>query len=363
VCRPATADRSVGREFLPEKIPYGHHGNRRSENQRLLDATLSNWQRIALVVAQRRVVALCSVLWGLGTSSAWGLDWECPRLSGAERSELEARVELWRVNAKEQPGQLVLVCTAATAHWRGSERGWEHVAVVETSGLVEGALDALDARAQKDDETTAPTEPALPGLTRTTPNATELTSDSPFQAEPEYESTAPKRGMVGGGVGLAVAVEPWPAFETWPLGPRLDLAITSGSYAFSVSEMMLLSSTTTRTDGVVREYDLLLFQLAAAAGWGAPFVNDAPFGAQVWAGGAWLAAGGDPINPRVATRFVPGSGAGVRAAASLWGFAFWSGLDLGYRFGERKLAPPIDRGVPPLSVTLSLGAMALATPD
>lgn len=264
---------------------------------------------------------------------------------------------------------LRVVCTAEQSRWElgGARPG--RIAIDETDGLVDGALEALEVRLSEPQPTSEGSRSAPEPPVR-------------HAAEPK-DGPGPASRQVDGGVGLGASAEFFEPLDAWAFGPRLDFALAWGPVAITMYESTLFASAMassasestgaessaaestaagrTATQSTAARYDLVHFNVGAGVSVGAPFDGESPFGVRAAVEAQWLAALEASDSPRVPTAFAPAVSMGIRGAQTFDHLAVWLGLDAAYRLGQLQLAEPIARSLPNASIGLSLGVVVLAT--
>lgn len=281
--------------------------------------------RRALTVA---LVGLAATL--AGSAGAQTLRLGCERLDPERRDELRARMRLLLRSARRSaPSAVELRCDETTA-WLVYEAGFrERIPVDEGNGLVEGALDALEARLARP-------QPRSPGPLRPR-------SDTSSWRAPRRDAAEAQE--LGGGAGLGLGVEPSPF--CW--GPRVDLGLPVGRLAVVATHSLR------RAPG-----DTLLVVGEAGLALGAPYATRWPVGVVATAGMEALSVASSVGGPagsrgeRWDTTAV--ASLGLRGALRVDRTALWIGVDGRHRFH----ALSVDvRGVElaRTGVFLSIGAL------
>lgn len=279
------------------------------------------------------------------------LSLSCSRLSRRQRSELSARVRLTLAGLREAPRALSVECDAQHAWivWRGARS--ERLDVDERSGLVEGVLAALEARARSGPSRPAKkpsgakpaappgARPVAPAPSRRAAQPARATSMAPTQSRP------PSAPLEGGGVGLGASGELWGAAGV-AVGGRLDVGLGFGPLVGVASEQLCA-----RTESVTTE---LTFSTLAGVAWGAPWQGRAHFGFDVLAGLEWFHTGSTDSS----AIFDVGARAGWPTGDVVW----WVGADARLRAHRESSGEPLSLVLPRVSAALSLGVVLLAHP-
>lgn len=255
---------------------------------------------------------------------AWAADisFDCSRLDPRENEELAARLRLALRPSAAPPGAILIACDEKRAWvvWNGPPL--ELVHVKEDGSLIEGVLDAIEARVAKGpltEPTPAPAQPAEPprSLESPKPSPNELPN---LQPEPRPPVASYKPYDPIGGLGVGGTVELGSDALNASAGPRLDVALGLGVFWAGFEESARFGST---KDGD----SAFLYDLELTLGAGAPFAPDYPFGVVLGSGVEWFNVE-NTVRTGVATL-------GLRGALSVDPIALSLGID-----GRMRFSPP-----------------------
>ncbi len=280
----------------------------------------------------------------------------CERLSPVERDELRARAALLFLAAAAEGIDVSVECTDRRAWLVWREFLTERVAVDEAPGLIEGTLQAIDARLQARaagyERAVIPPKPkpptSLAAGDRESPALTQPSFDAPLDTGRSSEETPREKPRGIGGAGLAMSGESWR--QALGVGPRLDIGVSTGPVAISITESLKFG----KLEG--RQLQLLDTQLGIA--WGAPFHPEYRFGVTALFGAEWLYSWGGQGEAGQANMAGIVS-LGGRAALPVKSLALWLGLDLRYRLNRSGLGSPTSIELPRLGAIVSLGGFLL----
>jgi hypothetical protein len=303
------------------------------------------------------ICAFLAALLLAAPATASTVDVNCVRLSAQARAELQARARLLLLGAGMESARIGVDCsrTASYLLWvDGSPTG-----IDETSGLVEGALDAIENRiaramhppmvkvAASPRQATVPIAAELPDGDSKGPFGTGARPDAPL---PEAERAAPRPSSereLEGGVGLGTAVE---LSESVLAGPRLDVGVATGKgFAFVIGEGARFGFGSPDLGRV------MVFDLQAGVAFGAPYQSRSSFGAVMLVGAERLAV--------AAGRFAEGgvwmwSGTltlGVRGTVDLGPFDAWLGIEGLVRSATIQTEGPNGVSIPAVTALVSAG--------
>ena len=250
---------------------------------------------------------------------------DCPALRPAQADEFRARARLL-INsnrAGRRPLRVQLHCTAQSIRLLLDATGV--VPVDRRQGIVEGALDALEAALERRSTAANAGQASSHADTRrarhTAPPARAEPQRDVSSGSPEQSATRPRERSAGrvrpwaiGGLGLGLELEPLPAPLDFDMGPRLDVALGAGRVALVASEALRLA--------VGPEPGAKLLDARAGVGYGAPFASGAHWGAIAQVGLQWLVLPGRDQTLQTHTL-----GLAVRSATELGPTNVWLGLD------------------------------------
>ncbi len=285
-----------------------------------------------------RVRALAA-LWGAflapSVVGAQTVEIWCPRISADDAMELVARAKLALRALPPPPRAVVVGCddAAAALIWDGPPL--ERRTIDESSGLVEGALEAIETRAREGRRTEPKPDPR-PSRAETPPDFAK-----PRLAVREIEEEI-------GGVGLRFVLEPSPE-DTALVGPHFDVGVGLGRSSFVVA----------LNEGArfaLADTSIQVITLSGGIAWGAPYVPKHWFGAALLGGAEWV------FSSDRTSRGGPTSAIlmpGVRAAVNTHATAFWFGVDALLRSRDPSLGGTQAFELSQATVLVSLGGVLL----
>jgi hypothetical protein len=284
------------------------------------------------------------------------VDVRCARLAVESRAELQARARLLLLGAGLRTAHIGVDCSTSASHlvWVDGTK----TKIDETSGLVEGALDAIENRIARTrlGQTAKETPPDPPAPT---PAAVELPdgdAQSPFGAGSRNEPAAPERPTpkpaaergLEGGVAFATGVELWS--DSMLVGPRLDVgvAMTRG-LAFVIGESARFGV------GSPDLGQVMVFDLQTGLALGAPYQARTAIGVIALVGAERLASSsGRFAEGGVWTWSLTGS-FGLRASVALGPIDAWVGAEAILRSATLGTDGPTGVSIPPLSGLICVG--------
>lgn len=247
---------------------------------------------------------------------------------------------------REAPSAVSVECDAEHAWivWQGARS--ERLSVDERSGLVEGVLAALEARARAAPSAPAakplPSPAAKPAVLAPSRAASKPVAIASVAPRPPKRRTAP---LGSGGVGLGASAEPWGTAGAG-FGGRLDVGLGVGALVGVASEQVRAGS--------LRSNSELTFSTLLGAAWGAPWRATAHFGFGAAAGLEWF------HTQRTDSSAI--FDVGARAAWPTGPVAWWIGADARLRAHRESSGAPLSIVLPRLTAVLSLGVVLLAHP-
>jgi hypothetical protein len=302
------------------------------------------------------ICAFLAALLHAAPATASTVDVNCVRLPAQARAELQARARLLLLGAGMDTAWIGVRCSPSAAHLV-----WVDGAITpidETSGLVEGALDAIEnriARAKQPEIVKVAASPRQP----TAPTASELPDGDargPFGTgsgvgAPVPERPAPKPSSereLEGGVGLATAVE---VSESVLAGPRLDVGVATGKgFAFVIGEGARFGFGSPDLGRV------MVFDLQAGAAFGAPYQSRSSFGVVLLVGAERLAVAAGRFAEGGVWTWSATASLGVRGSVELGPVDGWLGVDALVRSTTIETDGPNGVSIPPVSALVSVGA-------
>jgi hypothetical protein len=282
------------------------------------------------------------------------VDVRCARLAPEARAELQARARLLLLGAGMDAARVGVECSPTDAHlvWVSGAK----IKIDETSGLVEGALDALEGRIgrAKQAQLAAKSSEAPPP-----PPAAELpdgNAPSPFGsggrvAPPEPERAAPKPSSereLEGGVGFATSVEVWS--DAMLVGPRIDVGVAMGKgLAFVIGEGARFGF------GSPDLGQVMVFDLQAGVGYGAPYQGRSPFGVLALLGAERLAISSGRFAEGGVWTWTATATLGARGNLDLGPVDVWLGVEGMLRSATIQTDGASGVAIPDLAGIVSLG--------
>jgi hypothetical protein len=293
------------------------------------------------------------------------VDVRCARLPVEARAELQARARLLLLGAGLRTAHIGVDCSTSVSHlvWVDGTK----TKIDETSGLVEGALDAIEnriartrlAQAAKEIPPDPPAATAAKEPSPETPAAAELPdgdAQSPFGTGSRNEPAAPERPTpkpaaergLEGGVTFATGLELWS--DSMLVGPRLDvgLGMTRG-LAFVIGESARFGV------GSPDLGQVMVFDLQTGLALGAPYQARTAIGVIALVGAERLAiSSGRFAEGGVWTWSLTGS-FGVRGSVALGPIDAWVGAEAILRSATLGTDGPTGVSIPPLSGLICVG--------
>jgi hypothetical protein len=302
-------------------------------------------------VAMALALAVAS---GARAARASSVNVRCERVAEPARGELQARARLLLLGAGLHDARVFVDCDAAGAWLVWVDGG--KTRIDETSGIVEGVLDAIENRLHP---STAAAPPAIPA-----PQAPVLAAPPKPKVDPPSPSASRSAVMdddsvegptkrsadtsFEGGISLASRMEIWPGSVL--LGPDLEVGLGIGKkFAFVIGEGGRF--------GVGRgdAGHVIVFDLEAGLSYGAPYQVRTGFGAVLLAGAERIAISNDNLSGGGAWAWSALAILGLRASASLGSFDGWIGVDGLVRSTTFETGDPGGLAVPSATAMLSLG--------
>jgi hypothetical protein len=301
--------------------------------------------------AQAYALAACVAigLWGDPAGADGGhVTNRCPRLSGADYEELDARILLLVTSVGGSSDLPTVVCTAAGAwvEWHGQRvdvvgRG---ALVDEVVDIVESQLHAAEREADADPKTAevaavAAGQPMLqrgPGPAPTPPPATQPGNAMAKRAEDAR----------GGGISAGFESELVSDTIGVAIGPAFDFAATVGPILLGGREAFRFT---------VQGRQVVLMDFEGLLAYGAPFNPDARFGGVARLGAEWMVAYPEGNSGQAAV--APVAELGLRIAHSFGLVGLWFGLDGRWRLQPLSLQSRGKLATNDVSGSLTLGVV------
>jgi len=284
------------------------------------------------------------------------VDIHCTRLPGRVRAELQARARLLLLGAGMDTARVGVDCTPTDSFlvWVDGTQ----TTIDEASGLVEGALDAIENRIARAKQAERP-KIAASRRESPTPAALELPdgeASSPFGSGTrggavEAERSSPKPSSdreLEGGVGFATAVELWSG--SMLLGPRLDVGVGTGrGFAFVIGEGARFGF------GSPDLGQVMVFDLQAGAAFGAPYQARSSFGVLLLVGAERLAVSAGRFAEGGVWTWSATASLGLRGSLELGDLDVWLGVDGLARSTTIQTGGATGVSIPAISGLVSLG--------
>ena len=296
--------------------------------------------------------AAVSLLWA-ASGFASTVDVRCPSVQEPQRAELSARARLLLSSAGMETASISIECDASGAWLRWTDG--KRTRIESSSGVVEGALDAIENRIAQDKRA----RDAPPAPTETKPEAA-----SPSSTETATSGGAPPNdttvGGIEGGVGLSTLTEFWSGSAGVGIGPRLDVGVMiAPKFALVVSEGARFGV------GPI-EGQIMAFDLQVGVGFGAPYLARTGIGVVLFAGAERLAASKGGLSSEGLWVWSATGSLGLRGSLALGPVNGWAGVDAMVRSASLETGGLDPAIIPNASVLLSLGcflpAFAAAEP-
>ncbi len=285
----------------------------------------------------------------------------CARLATESRAELQARARLLLLGAGLRSARIGVDCRSSASQlvWVDGTR----TKIDETSGLVEGALDAIEnriARAKLAEAAREPPDRPAP-TSAPTPAAAELPdgdAQSPFGSGsgPGSDVAPPERPAprssgekdLEGGVGFATGVELWSGSVL--VGPRLDvgLGMTRG-FAFVIGESARFGV------GSPDLGQVMVFDLQAGLAFGAPYQARTAVGVVALVGAERLAISSGRFAEGGVWTWSATASLGVRGSVALGPIDGWVGAEGILRSATLGTDGPNGISIPALSGLICVG--------
>jgi hypothetical protein len=219
----------------------------------------------------------------------------------------------------------------------------------EASGIVEGALDAIETRlTQPKTPLRAPAPAPVSGWGNPSIGGDDPTLPK-FDAPERPVAHSPAERELEGGIGLGLATEVWDGALL--AGPRLDVGIATGrKLAFVIGEGARFGT------GTPDLGEVMLFDLQAGIAFGAPYQARSDFGAVLLGGAERLAVSSGRFAEGGVWAWCATLSAGARASIALGPFDAWMGLEGILRSRTIQTDGPSGVSIPSLSMLVSFGA-------
>jgi hypothetical protein len=305
------------------------------------------------------------------SKSVWAssVDVRCPELPATERNELQARARLLLSSAGYESARVGVECDTSGAWlvWTDGSR----TTIDAPSGIVEGALDAIESRvsaarseraATGRNPTTPSAELTPPGMETTDSTATSAGArGATGNAESEAKDAAEKKtsavvasahAPLEGGISLGTTTEFWSG-ATLGMGLSVDVGVGVSEHLAIVVGQAARLGVPAPADGEITVYDL-----RAGFGIGAPYLRRTGLGLVLLGGAERLAISDAPVfgSNGFWVWAVTGS-LGVRASVQAGAVDLWLGADVVVRSKSLEVKGGAVEGVPDVSGSLSLGCL------
>ncbi|HYJ10438.1 MAG TPA: hypothetical protein VEX18_15545 [Polyangiaceae bacterium] len=300
--------------------------------------------------------AVTAVVWasvglgpGLGAAAASEpahIENRCPRLSGSDYEEIDARVQLLLRSETEPRPLPAVVCEGKEGwvEWEGRRfpiLGRAPIAE-EVVDIVEGVLHDAEREADADPRTTEAAAVAAgePMLERGAGAAPVLPANAQ-RADPVASRASDARG---GGIALAIQTELPSSTIGVAFGPSFDFGANVGPLIIGGHEAFRVAPA---------GRSVMFMDFAAMVGVGAPLNPDARFGFVTRFGAEWMIAYPEGNSGQAAV--VPVWGVGLRVAHTFPVVGIWLGIDGHYRLSRLTLRSSKSLSANDLGGSLSLG--------
>jgi hypothetical protein len=224
------------------------------------------------------------------------------------------------------------------------------IPIDETSGLIEGALDAIENRIARARAASARVPARSESPAETPPISESANSSAETSAAPDDSASARVRSAhdLEGGVSLAIAGEIWSG--SVPIGPRLDVGLSLGrGLALVVSEGARFAA------GTATSSEAMVFDLQSGLAYGAPFQTRTGFGVALLGGAERLSISSGRFSDGGMWIWTATASLGLRGSVSLGAFDIWAGVDGIVRSATAESGGPAPRSIPSTSFQFSLG--------
>jgi hypothetical protein len=299
---------------------------------------------------------------------ASSVDVRCPDLPVTETGELQARARLLLSSAGYESARVGVECDASGTWlvWTDGSR----ITIDVHSGVVEGALDAIESRVSSArDERARAGKEALPPSPEPTPPAGESPDSSGLGqgsregaagnkeddvAKPERDNKTAAvvgaRAPLEGGISVGTTTEFWGS--TLGIGLRVDVGVGVGDQlAVVIGQGGRLALPKPR-DGEITAYDL-----QAGFAIGAPFRSRTGLGLVLLGGAERLGVSDWGFQSTGYWVWAITGTLGGRASVQVGSVDLWLGADVALRSKTLELKGGADEAVPSLSGSLSLGCL------
>jgi len=310
----------------------------------------------------------------LAASPAWGssIDVHCAQITATERGELQARARLLLSSTGFEEARVEVICDehGAWLVWTDASRS----AIDTSSGIVEGALDAIEsrlmtARRQQGQQGGVPaprTPPSAPppaavAATDASRSPTGPMPDAalkPDEAQSGSELSESKGSVLGmgsreaieGGVGVATTTELWSGSSPLGVGLRVDVGVGIGDQFAVVIGQAARIGLPQPSSGAVTVWDL-----QAGLAFGAPYRARTGFGLVLLGGAERLALANSGFGSSEIGVWAAIGSLGVRGSVQTGAIDLWMGVDVLVRSQSLDIPGTEGGGVPTVSGSLSLG--------
>jgi hypothetical protein len=319
-------------------------------------------------VARRLGVA---VAFTAASASASAVDVRCPELAATERGELQARARLLLSSAGFEAAHVTVECNEAGAWLIWTDGGRSAIDV--HSGIVEGALDAIESRvsaARRSGAAGSDAAPVAPPPTLPAGSSASSAEPVPAAAEPASTSAADadgaagtkaselpganqvpiSRGLLEGGVGIGTTTERWSGASPLGVGLRLDVGVGFGDQFALVIGQSVRIALPVPPAGQITVYDL---QLGIAVG--APYRARTGLGLVLLGGAERLSVSNSNFGSAGFWLWAVAGSLGARASLQAGAIDLWLGADIVVRTEPLEVKKPSVAGVPGVSGALSIG--------
>lgn len=281
-----------------------------------------------------RNAATCSALAGLLVARAAGaeapqVENRCPRLSASSYDELNARVQLLLRSEGKQLALPVVVCDeeASSVHWKG-----KRFAITGPGPIEDEVVDIIEAELHREHASSAP---LAAGASASDTGASDAAdSAEPVQPRPQPADPRARRAedARGGGLLLGFELEPQAEEIGIAVGPSVDFGAPVGPVMIGMREAFRIAGS---------DPTIVLVDLQASVGLGAPFEPAATFGVVARFGAEWMIA--YPSGNSDQTSIAPKLAIGWRVAQAFSPLSVWAGLDGQFRLSTLSLRTPDGR--------------------
>jgi hypothetical protein len=310
-------------------------------------------------------------MWAVGTAlslragSSWAssVDVRCPELPATESGELQARARLLLSSAGLESARVAVECDVSGAWlvWTDGSRS----TIEAHSGIVEGALDAIEgrlsaARSERSSSAgsgpSAPAELIPPGMDNpdaVSGGARASTADAAGTKSPPDKKTEPVAAAVRmpleGGIAVGTTTELWSG--NLGVGLRVDVGVGFGDRLAVVIGQAARIGLSAPSDG-----QLSLYDLQAGFAFGAPYRQRNGFGLILLGGAERLSVSDTPIfGSSGFWLWAATATLGARMSIPAGSVDVWAGIDAELRSKSLEVRGTSPQSIPDLSGSFSLG--------